>query len=124
VQCVPGVATLYDVAESGIGVGLPAYVQETSGWNSVLVIGLSPTTTVVSVRQLDDAGAIISGVAATFTAAAGGAATFTHNGGNTTSGTVGASAQTVFANLTRRMQWSLPAGGTVSTGRIRVEASR
>jgi hypothetical protein len=84
----------------------------------------SPTGQVWSVRQLDDAGTNISGVAATFTAAGGGAATFTRYGGNTTSGTVGSSAQALYANLTRRMAWSLPAAGTVSTGRMRVEAAR
>lgn len=121
---VPVTAVLYDVTEGSIGAGVAAYVQDTSGWNSVTAMANSPTGQVWSIRQLDDTGAVLLGVAATFTAAAGGAATFTRYGSNTTTATVGSSAQALFANLTRRMNWSLPAAGTVSAGRMRVEAAR
>ena len=121
---VPVAAVLTDTTEASIGAGVAAFTQDTGGWSNVLVMALSPTTVVWSVRQLFDDGTNISGVAATFTSASGGAATFSHLGGNTTSATVGSSAQATYGNLTRRMAWSLPPGGTVSTGRIRVEAFR
>ena len=121
---VPVAAVLADVTEASIGAGVAAFTQDTVGWSNVLVMGGSPTGVVWSIRQLDDAGSNISGVAVTFTAAAGGAATLSHFGGNTTSATVGGSAQSTYGNLTRRMAWSLPAGGTVSQGRIRIEAFR
>jgi len=121
---VPVVATLYDVTEGSIGAGIASTTQDTSGWNSVTVYATSPTGQVVAVAPVDDAGTNLAGVSRSFTAASSGIAVFTRYGGDSTSASIAASVIALYPSLTRRMSWSLPAGGTVSTGRIRIEASR
>jgi hypothetical protein len=121
----PVVATLADVTESGTGAGITATMFDTSGWTSISVQAVSPTTQVFTARIVDDTGTAITGTgAAVFTAASGGIATFTRTSGDIVTSTVAAGGANIYGTLDKRMTVTLPAGGTVSAGRYRMVAAR
>jgi hypothetical protein len=123
---VPVVAVLYDASEASIGAGIntsnPTF--DVSGWNSLLIYARAPTTQPVVIQPVDDAtGIALAGIGITVAATnsqmvgvgrgvgAGIAGATTTNGNS-------------YALLSRRMIWYIAAGGTVTQGRIRVEAFR
>jgi hypothetical protein len=120
------VATLYDFTEANIGDGIltTTTAQDVAGWNSVSVYGTSPTGQSVGVRSLDDAGAALADTY-TFTAASSGRLTLSRYGGNASAANnIGAVSNVTTALGARRIAWYLPAGGSVSKGRIIVTAAR
>jgi hypothetical protein len=123
---VPVVAVLYDASEGSIGAGLASAVYDVAGWNSLYFQMYSPTTQAAYVREVDDTGAVINsgpflsaapaGAIGALLSRSSGASLVGVSVANGTYATIGLSA--------RRLSWSIPAGGTVTQGRIRVEASR
>jgi len=128
---VPGVpvpAVLYDATEGSIGAGLltSTTAQDVSGWNAISIFALSPTGVAATVRSLDDAGAVLNnpGSIYSFTAASAATLYMSRAVGPAATNTVASGVIQSAPLFARRVSWSIPASGTVTAGRIRVEASR
>jgi hypothetical protein len=119
---VPVTAVLYDVTESGTGVGLATGTIEFSGWVSAHIVLVTPTTQVWTFRGVDDTGTAVGPTIAT-TAASSGSLLISQNPGSS-GATLGAGIPAAWPFGERRFSLTLPAGGTVSTGRARVVARR
>jgi hypothetical protein len=121
---VPVTAILYDVTEGSIGAGFSAGTLDISGWSNVTVDMTNPTGQTVFIKEVDDTGTkVFNG--ATGTAAGANTITLTRSGGGPIqTGLVGASSYATYNVTWRRIDVTLAAGGSVTTGRARVSVSR
>ena len=121
---VPVVAVLYDVTEGSIGAGISTGTLDVGGWASVGVFGIAPTGQPVRVQEIDDAASNLSYV--DISAAASGYVLASRAGGQyvATLPALASNGMITWGVTPRRLKATILAGGTVATGRIRVEASR
>lgn len=128
VSGVPVVGVLYDVTEGAIGAGLPATGFDLTGWTGLNYGAATPTGQPAVIKSLDDlgnpppgGGAQVVVTAAVLWAAGGlglGAIL------NSINHTANLSAFGSSIGLPKRIQTLMLAGGTVTQGRIRLEARR
>jgi hypothetical protein len=110
-------AVLFDASESGTGAGLDTGTLDVSGW-VVLYLGTKApgATNAVNYYLVDDAG--------NSTSNAFGAQLTVATGTTSTVGWGPANPTPALSSLPRRIRGLIAAGGTVSAGRIRIEARR
>lgn len=119
----PITATLGDVTEGSTGAGIAATVFDISGWSATAYSFTTPTTQVFSLKFLDSAGATVLPTITT-TAASSAAITLSPDATSLSSTTLSASTINALGVVWPRVSVSLPAGGTVTTGRVIVFARR
>lgn len=127
--CVPGVpvcATMADTSDPGgtSGTGF-AGNMEIGGWRTVTGIMMSPTGQVFNARPIDDAGATMASATILGTAGATSTITFARTGAlGSVSNVVGSGQWAAMVTAARRLAFTLASGGSASTGRLIVTATR
>jgi hypothetical protein len=119
----PITATLLDITEGSIGAGIAAQVLDIAGWNATAYSFTTPTTQVWSLKFLDSTGATVLPTVTT-TAASSASITLSPDATSLTTMALPASTLNALGIVWPRVSVSLPAGGTVSTGRVIVFARR
>lgn len=119
----PITATLVDVTEGSTGAGISAITLDISGWNATAYSFTTPTTQVFSLKFLDSTGATVLPTVTT-TAASSASITLSPDATSLTTMALSASTLNALGIVWPRVSVSLPAGGSVSAGRVIVFARR